>query len=599
MNHIWRIVRYSKQLWPLYLGVSFFTVILALLNQTIPILTKIGLDQISALINDNGGSQKTVILVVLGIFLVDVTSTLSSNVGGYLGDRMAHKLQKLLSEKYYEHLLSLPQSYFDGELSGKIISRLNRSINQIQGFMNMMANNFLQFILSTIFTLIVVAWYSWEVALMLGTLYPIFLYLTAITSKKWQSWQHKRNHHFDVAGGRFAEAISQIKVVKSYLYEKRELGIMEKEFNQAVALGKKQSLYWHQQDSVRRMILNVIFFCVYAFIFIRAVQGRFTIPEMVLLIQYANIIRIPIFSMSFIVDNTQRAIADSKDFFEVMSIKPSITDKPNASSVIIKDGEIEFDHVSFAYDDEPVLKDVSFRINKNSKVALVGESGEGKTTLTNLLLRLYEPDKGAIMIDQQDIASVTQVSLRKNIGIVFQDPALFSGSIKENIAYGKPNATLDEIINAAKAANAHEFISKFENKYDSQIGERGLKLSGGQKQRIAIARALLKNAPILILDEATSSLDNKSERLVQAALDRLMKNRTTIIIAHRLSTISDVDKIITMKSGRIDEVGSPSKLAKSGGIYSQLLKMQKSGSIDINKFKEYELEYKSEKQGGA
>ena len=590
MKHIWRIIRYSRELWPLYVAISFFTIVLALLNQSIPILTKVGLDEISNLISGLPASQQKVIWVVVIIFLVDVASTISSNIGGYYGDILAQRLRKLLSEKYYEHLLKLPQTYYDGELSGKIISRLNRSISQITNFMNMLSNNFLQFILSTVFTLVIVAYYSWEVALMLGLLYPIFLYLTSRTSSKWQKWQHKLNHHLDVAGGRFAEAISQIKVVKTFLYEDRELKFLKREFGETLLIGRRQSAYWHKQDVGRRLVLNIIFFAVYGFIFVRAGQGRFTIPEMVLLIQYANYIRIPIFSMSFIVDNTQRAIADSKDFFEVMAIEPAISDKPHAADLQVGDASIEFRHVSFAYDDEPVLKGVNFTIPKDSKVALVGESGEGKTTLTNLLLRLYEPQKGAIFIDEQDISAVTQSSLRQNIGVVFQEPALFSGTIRENIAYGRPKATLAQIQAAAKAANAHEFIEKFEKEYDTEIGERGLKLSGGQKQRIAIARALLKDAPILILDEATSSLDNRSERLVQEALERLMKNRTTIIIAHRLSTIADVDIIVTLTKGKVDEIGSPKELAKTNGIYSQLLDLQRGGKTSTAKLKEFDLE---------
>jgi ATP-binding cassette subfamily B protein len=291
----------------------------------------------------------------------------------------------------------------------------------------------------------------------------------------------------------------------------------------------------------------------------------------VALILYAMQIRIPIFTISFLVENTQKAIADSNDYFAAMAVQPKVADIANAANLQVKKGAISFNTVDFAYDKHKVLKNVSFQIEPDSKVALVGESGEGKTTITNLLIRLYDPQMGTIEIDGTNIHDVSQQSLRNNIGVVFQDPALFSGTIFENISYANPNATEQDVVAAAKAANAHVFISKFEKGYKTEIGERGLRLSGGQKQRIAIARALLKNAPILILDEATSSLDSKSEVEVQDALHRLMKGRTTIIIAHRLSTIASVDKIITIRNGKVDEVGTPDELSKTDGIYANLL----------------------------
>jgi ATP-binding cassette subfamily B protein len=263
----------------------------------------------------------------------------------------------------------------------------------------------------------------------------------------------------------------------------------------------------------------------------------------------------------------------------------------NKNLLHVTDGEVKFTDVTFGYETKrPVLKGLNFVMPANAKTALVGESGEGKTTITSLLLGLYAPQKGGITIDGQNIAAVSRASLRSASSVVFQEPALFSGSIYENIAYGRPTATAVEVEAAAKAANAHEFIEKFEYGYQAEIGERGLKLSGGQKQRIAIARALLKDAPILILDEATSSLDTKSERLVQEALERLMHGRTTIIIAHRLSTIQSVDTIITFKNGTVDEVGSPTQLATSGGIYDQLLAVQASPADKrVERLKRYEI----------
>lgn len=561
------------------------------MSQLQPLFTKGAIDQITKLTSGGHVDVRLVAIFAVLIFVTDVLTTLMSNIGGYMGDVMAARLQQDLSQRYYEHLISLPQRYFDTELSGKIINRMSRGISQIANFMQVVSNNFLQFLFSTVFSLIIVAFYSWQVALMLLVLFPVYIWLTTRTSGKWQQYQKEINTEQDVASGRFAEAIGQVRVVKSFLQEIRELSFFRSRYDTVVSTTRPQSRLWHRQDVVRRMALNLIFLAVFVYIFVEAARGVYSIGTMVLLVQYALLIRIPIFTVSFLVDQTQRAVANTTDYFEVMDVEPDISDRKSAGRLKVTSGEIVFDHVRFGYsDDALVLRDIDFTIPADSKVALVGESGEGKTTLTNLLLRLYEVNDGQIRIDGQDINDVTQASLRQHIGVVFQEPALFSGSIRENISYARPTATDVEIIAAAKAANADEFISKFKKGYDTEIGERGLKLSGGQKQRIAIARALLKDAPILILDEATSSLDSKSEHMVQEALGRLMKNRTTLIIAHRLSTIQTVDQIVTLKNGKVDEIGSPGELVKTGGIYAQLLKLQQGHtSATKAKLKAYDI----------
>lgn len=591
MKHLWRIITSTRNLWRYYFSISVFTILLAGMTQLTPLLTKAAVDEVAKLSAGGQADVGFVALMAFLIFLTDLGQTVFSNYSGYLGDLLMIKLKQQLSERYYQHLLTLPQKYFDTELSGKIINRMSRGIQQIGDFMQMMTNNFLQFIFSTIFSLVVVAIYSWQVALMLAALYPIFIWMTTRTSSKWQNYQKTINEELDIASGRFAESIGQVKVVKSFIQEARELKFFQRHFGIAVKTTQPQSQYWHKQDVKRRLVLNFIFLAVFVYIFAETARGTYTLGEFVLLVQYAALIRLPIFSISFLIDRTQRAIADSRDYFEVMDEQPEIADQPGAKTLKVRQGRINFDAVSFSYDrKQPVLKDISFTIEPDTKIALVGESGEGKTTLTNLLLRLYEPESGVISIDDQDVTAVTQSSLRSSIGVVFQEPALFSGTIRENISYALAGATEAQVIAAAKAANAHEFISKFEQGYDTEIGERGLKLSGGQKQRIAIARALLKDAPILILDEATSSLDSKSEGMVQQALERLMAGRTVIIIAHRLSTIQNVDQIVTLRNGRVDEVGSPAKLAKSGGIYQQLLELQRGKKSDTNKKKLQQFE---------
>lgn len=592
MKILLRVISYARNLWPYYAGITLFSVLMSLTALATPFIIKMATDLIVESVKSGSANVQGALWLAVALFAVDVANTLFTNWGGFLGDVMSAKLKKQLSERYYLHLLKLPQSYYDSELTGTIINRLNRTISEVSQFANMFANNFFQMFLTMILTLVIVLFYSWELALLLFILYPVFLWLTTLTSAKWQKWQQAKNLQTDIASGRFAEVIAQIRVVKSFIQENLEFRHFERRYQKTINITQKQSRYWHNMDIGRRIILNIIFFAIFAYLFVRTAQGAFTIGEMVLLIQLVNMMRFPIFNMSFIVDSTQRAIAGSKDYFNVMEMKPAVADKSGAPALSVPHGKVEYDSVSFGYSEkETVLKDISFVLNPGEKVALVGESGEGKTTLTSLLMRLYDPRTGQIRIDGTPIDSVRQTSLRDHIAVVFQEPALFSGTIRENITYAHPEATEGEVVRAAKAANAYEFISKLEKGLDTEIGERGLKLSGGQKQRIAIARAILKNAPILILDEATSSLDSRAEQLVQEALDRLMNGRTTVIIAHRLSTIAHVDKIVTLKNGTVDEIGTPKELQKTDGIYAQLLRLQQgTTAADKKKLQTFDIE---------
>ncbi len=578
MKQILKILSAGWELRASYAIITICTTLLSIGSILVPLLSGWAIDEIR---NGTTTNLSYVLWLATGIFAIDLAQTFISNYNGFIGDQIQVRLQKILSGRYYAHLMQLPQSYFDTELTGKIINRLNRSIVQVTGFIHAMTNNFLQFIFSTIFSLVAIALYSWQVAVMLFALYPIFIWLTVRSSGKWQDYQKTKNEHTDIATGRFAESIGQVKVVKSYVQEKRELGYFDKHFRIVEKTNIPQSKHWHIQDIKRRVVLNVIFYAVYAFIFYQAARGVVSPGQAVALMLYAMNIRIPIFTISWLVEQTQKAVADSRDYFEIMELTPAIVDDKGAQALEVSKATIEFKDVRFGYDEtHEVIRGVSFAVEPGSKIALVGESGEGKTTLTNLLLRLYEPTKGSITIDDTDIHGVTQKSLRENIGVVFQDPSLFSGTIRENIAYANPKATDEQVARAARAANAHEFIDKLEHGYETEIGERGLKLSGGQKQRIAIARAILKNAPILILDEATSSLDSKSELLVQEALERLMSDRTTIIIAHRLSTIQNVDMIVALKDGKVSEYGTPKELASQDGIYAKLLAVQTARSAE-------------------
>ncbi|MEI7818804.1 MAG: ABC transporter ATP-binding protein [bacterium] len=586
MKDIIRILKFSSSLKKYYITIASFVIILAFLNLVNPFLTKWLVDLIGSFNKGEAVSMQDAI-IPLGLMLVaGLATAILSNINGYLGDRMSIKLNSLLSYRYYEHLMSLPIEYYDSEQTGKITARLERSISSLSQLMNALANNFVQFFLTTIVTLVAIAIYSWPVAILLVIIFPTYIWITHLSSNAFQKRQAVINKNIDIANGRFVESIGQIRVVKSFVRELGELKFFKSKRSTIEVVARNQSIEWHTYDVYRRLTLSGVFFAIFAIIVWQALQGAYSVGTAVLLITLANQAQFPLFGSSFIIEGLQRAQSDSKDYFEIMEKKSTIIDKPEAKKLKVSEGQIEFDSVEFSYDNGGrVLNDVSFTIPAHSKVALVGESGEGKSTIANLIVRFYEAQAGEIRIDGAPIEGVTQESLRRQVGIVFQDPSLFSGTIEENIAYGLGRKhTQDELERAAKMANANEFIAKLSDKYQTQVGERGVKLSGGQKQRIIIARALLKNPPILILDEATSSLDAKAESQVQEALERLMVGRTTIIIAHRFSTIAGVDLIIGLKGGKIVEQGAPDDLAKlKGGIYAELLSLQTAGTEKLKK----------------
>lgn len=505
---------------------------------------------------------------------IAVISAVIADINGYLGDQLSIRARHQLSTAYYKHLLKLPQSYYDSEISGKIINRLSRAISDVTNFLQFFSNNLLQMLLTTALTLFVLWWYSWGLALLFAVLIPANLYLTARTSGKWQDLEKQKNNHFDIASGRFAEVVAQIRLVKSFVTETREYRFFDTEVRRMIGLTAEQSRHWHTMNFLRGVVFGVIRALSLILIFYLAANRQVTVGDVAMLVVLIQQASMPLNGLSFFVDSYQRAVANSKDYIEAMHEPTEPIDTVRRRLNVTR-AEVAFQDVSFGYDNQAhVLDAISFTISPGKKVALVGESGGGKTTISNLLMGLYTPQQGAILIDNQSISEVRRRDVRRSIATVFQDSSLFSGTIRENIAYAKPGASSEEIMTAAKAANAAGFISKLENGLDTEIGERGIKLSGGQKQRLAIARAVLKDAPILILDEATSSLDSRAEHEVQEALDRLMKGRTVLIIAHRLSTIAGVDRIVTLKDGRVDEVGSPAALAHTGGIYSQLLTLQ-------------------------
>lgn len=580
MSAIFKIISYTKHLWKWYLFMGIFVILVSFLSLLSPLFTKQIVDLIVKQIQGEPVQLNSFFLFLGLIIVSDIAITVMTVISQWVGDRLAVRLQTYLASQFYKHLLSLDIGYFDNEITGKISNKMYRGITSITDFIQAMLNNFLPFFLTALITIILLAYYSPIIAFLLAILFPIYIIISHKSSTNWLGFEGQKNQINDMSQGRVFESISGIRVVKAFAAEFNELKNFLAARHKIEGLTVAQTKQWHIYDFYRRFALNLILFAIFAYIVYWTFHMRYTLGEMTLLLQLVNQARFPLFAMSFILGQIQQASAGSKDFFSILNTESKIHDIPKAKNLInnvkSKQPAIEFDHVIFEYEkDKTVLKDISFAISPKQKLALVGESGQGKSTMINLLLRYYEPQSGQIHINGQNIAEVTQTSLHDAIAVVFQDSLLFSGTIRENIRYGKPTATDKEIVEVAKAANAHEFIEELPKKYDSVIGERGVKLSGGQKQRIAIARAMLKDAPIIILDEATSSLDSKSELLVQQGLDRLMQNRTSIIIAHRLSTIANADLILVVKNGTVAQFGPPKKLlADKKGLYARLVALQ-------------------------
>lgn len=583
MRSIAKIMATARELWPLYLTVVIGAVATSATALLTPFVIARATDTVIDIAEGRGGTVADLMWLAVILLIVALANSAITNVSGYFGDLMSVRLRAILSANYYRKLLRLPQRYYDNELTGTIISRLNRSITSITDFLQTFSNGFFPTVITLLAVLVITAFYSPWLSVLLIVIYPTFVWLTALTSKKWQVWEKQKNDHYDISGGRFSEVIGQMRVVKSFVTERRELDSFRGHYRDAVDLTRRQSRFWHTMDMWRRGALDLVFFGIYAIIFWQTATGQYSVGTMVLLIQLTTMARMPVTSMSYWVDMTQRAVAGSLEYFKVMDE----ADEPNnpleaAPSAEVQwvdsDPVVEFDDVSFGYGDgdDLVLRDIDLTVNRGERIAFVGESGGGKTTLVNLIMKLYPVTSGTVRVHGQSVDDVPTAELRREIGVVFQDANLFSGTIRENMAYGQDDVTDEQLAVAARRANAMTFISHLHGGFDTAIGERGIKLSGGQKQRLSVARALLKDAPILILDEATSSLDTKSERAVQAGLEELMEGRTTLIIAHRLSTISTVDRIVTLRDGRIDEIGTPAELATTGGIYAELLALQGS-----------------------
>jgi ATP-binding cassette, subfamily B, bacterial len=588
MKNIIHIIRISKPLYHLVAIIAVLIVVSSLLSLAAPLLSKFIVDEIVKRVQGRGGDVNHLIFLIVISFVMNFLGIISTSITERVGDHFQGRLRQFLTERFYDKVLTLPQSYFDSEISGKIVNQLNRGIMTIYGFLNTATNFIIPTFLQSVLTIIVLSYYNLPIAFFTFILFPIYLSLSYYSTVRWGKEEVKKNKIEDITRGRIQEVIGNIRLVKSFITEKQEFTTVSKNLADINKIYARQSQTFHIFDFFRNLSLILILFAINILVFYNTFIGVLTIGEMVLILQLVNQARLPLFAMSFILTQIQTAENGSKEFFEVMGLTSTEDYKKKIDVKRLPSPTLQFENVKFQYEESGVvLDDVSFSIDKHESVALVGHSGAGKSTIINLILKFYEPTGGEIQMSGKSYKELDAVEVRNNIALVFQENELFSSTIRENVAYGTPGAKEADIIRALKLANAYDFVMKLPKGMESEVGERGVRLSGGQKQRIQIARAILKNAPILILDEATSSLDAKSEKEVQNALENLMKDKLVIIIAHRFSTIQNVKKIIVIDSGRIVDYGSPQELGKKTGIYKDLLTYQVEGNKKL--LEKYEI----------
>ncbi len=570
-----RFVRYYIPHWPLLAADLFSVLVFSALALLLPILLSVFIDEIIPAKDLQGIINLTIFLMIM--FLV---KSLFRFGQAYCGHILAHRIERDMRRDFFYHLQKLSFGFFDERKTGDIMSRVTNDISKVNEMTNHapedIFSSFLMITGSFLFLITI------NVKLTLITFLPVpilFLFSVKYGARMFKGFRNV-NRAMSEINHRLENTIAGIRVVQSFTMEEYEKGRFDRDneyyYESSAGVMKHLGVFLSTTIFIEDITLLLVIASGGYFIY----TGTLTVGELVAFMFYVKIFVEPIVRLARLNEHIQRALSGLERFYEFIDTRPDIKDRTGAAALKQVRGQVEFREVTFSYnEDTTVLRDFSLMVEAGDIIALVGPSGVGKSTLCSLIPRFYDIDGGAILIDDTDIRDIKLKLLRENIGIVQQDVFLFTGSVRENIAYGRPDATDAEIIDAAKNANAHGFIMQLPNGYDTGVGEKGVKLSGGQKQRISIARVFLKNPPILILDEATSSLDNTSEKIIQDSLERLAKNRTTFVIAHRLSTIQHAREIIVMSEEGIEEKGTHSELLRRGGLYARLYNAQFDGRM--------------------
>ena len=558
-------IKYYKPYKLLFISDMLASLLISLSAMVYPIITR-------NMLNDFIPNSKYNLIIKFGIILlvIYIIRALLKYFVQFYGHVMGVRIQSDMRKELFGKIQRLPYSYFDNHETGAIMSNLTNDIFEISELAHHGPENVIMCTLMIILSFIYLATINLNLTLIIFASVPFLFFISMKLRKKMREASRKSKIAMSGINAGISSSISGVRVTKAFNNSELEMKKFDgynKDFIEARKLHFKSFATFNSSTSFITDFFNVI--CLISggiFLY----KGLITFGDYSTFIVSINLFITPVTTLVQFSEQLEEGIAGFEKFEKVMSEKEEY-DSPNTKDYKDLNGDIEFKNVSFKYDSNEVLDDISFKVKKGQTVALVGESGGGKTTICHLLPRFYNIDSGSIEIDNKNISDITMNCLRRNIGIVQQDVFLFSGTFKENIAYGNLNASIDEIIEASKKANIYDYIMSLPHGFDTQIGERGVRLSGGQKQRLSIARVFLKNPPILLLDEATSALDNTTEIMIQEALDTLKEGRTTIVVAHRLSTIKNADNILVIEHGKVKESGNHEELMNiENGTYKEL-----------------------------
>ena len=569
-----RLVKYYKPYRKMFWADLFFALLAAAVALTIPLIVR----YITAEVVYFDAEESLKTIIKLGIFMVILIGVqlysqfFITNYGHVMGAKIEYDMRG----EIFSHYQKLSFRFFDDQKVGQLMSRITSDLFDITELLHHGPENIVISMIKLIGALVIMLNISPKLTLAAFILVPFMLIYAFIFNKKMKKAFKMNRVRIAEINGQIEDNLSGIRVVKSFANEEIERKKFKVGNNGFLASKKRTYKYmggYHSGMNAFTMGITVVVIVAGGLMMTR---GTCDVTDLITFLLYINVFTDPIKILIEFTEMFQNGYSGFERFAEIMEIEPDIQDAKDAKELTNVHGDITLENVSFHYadSDQMVLQNVSLDVKAGEYIALVGPSGVGKSTMCSLIPRFYEPTEGVIKVDGQDIRTLTQNSLRNHIGIVQQDVYLFAGTILENIQYGKPGASREEVIEAAKRANAHDFIMSFPEGYDTDIGQRGVKLSGGQKQRLSIARVFLKNPPILIFDEATSALDNESEKVVQDSLETLAKNRTTFVIAHRLSTIRNAQKILVLTENGIAESGSHKELIAKGGLYKKLYEIQ-------------------------